>query len=188
MTRGTERVIARERGGLHIRPAREADRTPLLSLLERTGMFTSPEIEVARELIDAWLYKPEQRDYFVLTAEADSGVAGYVCYGPTPATEGTFDLYWIAVDPDLQGRGIGRALLERAEKEVLAAGGRLLVIETSSVPLYAPTRAFYEARGYRVEARIRDFYRPGDDRLIFTRRLASSPGGPFRSGSGAIPE
>ncbi len=157
-----------------IRPARESDRAPLLSLLERTGMFTPEELDVAMELIDAWLYKPEQKDYIVHTAEADGRVAGYVCYGPTPATEGTFDLYWIAVAPDLQGRGIGRALLDFTENAVRSAGGRLLVIETSSVDRYSPTRSFYEGRGYGVEARIKDFYRPGDDRLIYTRRL--SPG------------
>ena len=154
-----------------IRPTARNDRDPLLDILRRTGMFTPEEIEVARELIDAWLDKPDQKDYIVNTAETGGRVTGYVCYGPTPATEGTFDLYWIAVDPDLQGRGTGGRLLRDTEERILAAGGRLVVIETSSVEKYLPTRKFYESRGYAVEARIRDFYRPGDDRLILTRRL-----------------
>jgi ribosomal protein S18 acetylase RimI-like enzyme len=154
-----------------IRPTARSDRPRLLSLLERTGMFTKDELDVALELIDAWLDKPDQKDYIVRTAVLDGRVAGYVCYGPTPAAEGTFDLYWIAVDPDLQGRGLGRDLLEHAEEAIRGAGGRLVIIETSSVEKYRPTQAFYEGRGYAVEARIKDFYRPGDDRLIFTRRL-----------------
>jgi ribosomal protein S18 acetylase RimI-like enzyme len=147
------------------------DKNPVLRILEKTGMFTPEEIDVALELIDAWLSKPEQKDYIIRTAEYEGGVAGYVCYGPTPATEGTFDLYWVAVDPALQGRGIGKELLHFTEEAVRTQGGRLLVIETSSREKYRPTQAFYEKNGYRVEARIEDFYRSGDDRLIFTRRL-----------------
>jgi len=154
-----------------IRPMTEADKDPILDILARTGMFTAEELDVALELIDAWLYKKEQKDYIVITALVDGKPAGYVCYGPTPATEGTFDLYWIAVDPLLQGKGIGRELLRRTEREVIAAGGELVVIETSSQEKYRPTRGFYEKNGYAIEARIKDFYRKGDDRLIFTRRF-----------------
>jgi ribosomal protein S18 acetylase RimI-like enzyme len=149
------------------------DKSAVLRILEKTGMFTSEEIDVALELIDAWLFKPEQRDYIIWTAEYEGVPAGYVCYGPTPAAEGTFDLYWVAVDPALQGRGIGKALLRFTEDAVRSLGGRLLIIETSSQEKYRPTQGFYEGNGYIVEARIKDFYRPGDDRLIFTRRLAS---------------
>lgn len=100
---------------------------------------------------------------------------GYACFGPHPLTQGTYDLYWIVVDPDAQGRGIGHALLSRVEAEVRARGGRLLLVETSGTPAYVPARRFYEASGYRCEAAIHDFYAPGDDLLIFSKDLAQPP-------------
>lgn len=158
---------------IHIRPTVAEDRSPILLILHRTGMFTPEEIEVARELIDAWLYHPEQKDYILYTAEGEGKVLGYVCYGPTPATEGTFDLYWIAVDPQCQRSGIGKQLLLFTEEVIRKAQGRLIVIETSSQGKYAPTRSFYERNGYTLEARIKDFYRVGDDRLIYVKRTRS---------------
>ncbi len=98
-------------------------------------------------------------------------LVGYVCFGTTPLTTGTYDLYWIAVDPTLHGRGIGSALLGAVLAAMRAAGGRLLLIETSSRADYANTRTFYERAGLTLEARIRDFYSPGDDRLIYAKRL-----------------
>ena len=150
----------------------ETDKGPILDILGRTGMFTPEELDVALELIDAWLYKPEQKDYLILIALSGDRPAGYACYGPTPATEGTFDLYWIAVDPLLQGRGLGGKLLRRTEEVIAEADGKLIIIETSSQEKYRPTRSFYEKNGYLLEARIKDFYRTGDDRLIFTRRFS----------------
>ncbi len=157
---------------VRIRPTVVGDRTPILEILHRTAMFTPEEIEVARELIDAWLYHPEQKDYILYTAEAEGTVRGYVCYGPTPATEGTYDLYWIAVDPLYQRAGIGKQLLLFIEEVVRKAQGRLIIIETSSQDKYNPTRSFYERNGYILEARIRDFYRRGDDRLIYVKRFS----------------
>ena len=156
---------------IRIRPFTLEDRVPILDILHRTRMFTHEEIEVARELIDAWLYHPEQKDYILYTAEGEGKVTGYVCYGPTPATEGTFDLYWIAVDPIYQRSGIGKQLLLFTEKRIQEGNGRLIIIETSSQEKYAPTRSFYERNGYTLEARIKDFYRVGDDRLIYVKRV-----------------
>jgi ribosomal protein S18 acetylase RimI-like enzyme len=96
---------------------------------------------------------------------------GYACFGPHSLTQGTYDLYWIVVDPTAQGHGIGHALLARVEAEVQARGGRLLLVETSGTPAYAPARRFYESSGYRCEATIHDFYAPGDDLLIFSKDL-----------------
>ena len=86
-------------------------------------------------------------------------------------TKGTFDLYWIAVDPARQGRGIGRELLRAAEEAILAEGGRLLLVETAGKPAYAPTRAAYLAWGYTEVARVPDFYEDGDDKIVYARRL-----------------
>ena len=154
-----------------IRPMAKDDFDPLLEIVRKTGMFTQAEVEVAFELMDIWLNRPEQKDYIIHVAEENGELAGYVCYGPTPATEFTFDLYWIVVDPARQRRGIGKKLLSFAEKECCGHGGRLIIIETSSTGKYARTQDFYRRNGYEVEARIKDFYAMGDDRLIFTRRF-----------------
>lgn len=160
---------------LELRPMQEKDAAAIDRILRQTGMFTAAEIDVANELIDIFLHKPDQKDYLIVVA-AEPGVdappAGYVCFGPTPATEATFDLYWIAVDPARQGQGVGRVLLAHAEQEIVKKGGRLMIIETSSKAMYLPTQKFYERNGYVVEARIRDFYAQGDDRLIYTRRFS----------------
>lgn len=159
---------------LELRPMCEQDAGAIDRILKQTGMFTDAEIDVANELIDIFLHKPDQKDYVIavtVEATAEGVPLGYVCFGPTPATEATFDLYWIAVDPARQGQGIGRVLLQHAEHECVSRGGRLMIIETSSKVMYLPTQKFYERNGYAVEARIRDFYAPGDDRLIYTRRF-----------------
>jgi ribosomal protein S18 acetylase RimI-like enzyme len=103
--------------------------------------------------------------------EDEQGVCGYVCIGPTPLTNGTFDLYWIAVDPAAQGKGFGTELTRLAENEARARGGRLLLIETASHDAYTPTVRFYERAGYELVSRIADFYKIGDDKLTFAKRL-----------------
>ncbi|MHB8056093.1 MAG: GNAT family N-acetyltransferase [Candidatus Aminicenantales bacterium] len=155
-----------------IRPMTASDRPAVLALIEATGFFRPDEIKVAEELIDATLDEPDQGDYgIVVVTEKAGAVAGYMTYGPTPMTLGTFDLYWMAVDPKAQGRGYGRALVEWLEDHVRREGGRLLVIETSSTEKYEPTRRFYLGLKYAEVARIPDYYQPGDDRVIYTKRL-----------------
>lgn len=151
-----------------LRPMVKADRQPVLDLIRATGFFTPEEFKVAEELIDIYLNQPEQRDYFIVVVENEQGrVTGYMTYGPTPLTEGTWDLYWIAVSPSDQGKGYGQQLVRWLEEEVKKRNGRLILIETSSQPKYEPTRKFYEKLGYTEVARVPDFYRPGDDRVIF---------------------
>jgi len=99
-------------------------------------------------------------------------VLGYLCYGPTPLTEGTYDLYWIAVDPDYAGQGIGTRLLKHFENEVRRKQGYLIVIETSSTPEYTDTREFYLRKGYLLAETIKDFYRRGEDRVTYTKYLS----------------
>ncbi len=126
---------------------------------------------VAEELIDSYLDDPSGSGYYILVAEADSTVEGYICYGPTPLTDATWDVYWMAVGREKQGQGIGSALLKSAEKEIREHQGRLVIIETSSTPLYEKTRRFHVGEGYEVICRIPDFYAPGDDKLIMQKRL-----------------
>jgi ribosomal protein S18 acetylase RimI-like enzyme len=154
-----------------IRVYRREDRVPLLRILEKTEVFNSEELAIALELMDAVSDKPGQQDYLI--GVYDNGtVAGYYCIGPTPATAGTFDLYWIAVDPSLHGQGVGSALIRHAEQLVVSRGGRLIVVETSSRDRYEPTRRFYAAVGYREIARIRAYYRPDDDLVVFGKYLS----------------
>ena len=96
---------------------------------------------------------------------------GYVCYGPTPLTQGVFDLYWIVADPAVQGQGFGRHLIEYVEGDIVKRGGRMLLIETSSQDSYGGTIRFYKKAGYKLEARIKNFYRIGDDKLVFSKEL-----------------
>jgi ribosomal protein S18 acetylase RimI-like enzyme len=161
---------------LRIRPLEPRDRERIAEIVTATGNFTAAEIEIAMEVVDEAMADPAhpRGGYRAFVAEDDHGrVAGYECHGPTPLTEGTYDLYWIAVDPACQGAGFGRALLAFAERDVRSTAGRLLLIETSSQESYGDTIRFYEKSGYPLEARIKGFYRPGDDKLIFAKELAA---------------
>lgn len=155
-----------------IRFMKKNDRQTVLALIDATDMFTPEEIVIAEELIDAFLDQPDQKDYTVIVIENENNrVVGYLCYGPTPLTYGTYDLYWMAVSPQEQGRGYGKQLVHWLEEKVKEANGRLIVIETSSQPKYEPTRQFYLRLAYKEVARIADFYKPGDDRVIYVKHF-----------------
>jgi len=147
------------------------DKPSIMQILRSTPEFKPSEVVIAEELIDSYLSDPCQSGYYILVAELDTSVAGYICFGPTPLTEGTWDIYWIAVAQDRQRQGIGSVLLDSAEKNIREAEGRLSIIETSSTPLYANTRNFYSRHGYEIIARLLDFYALGDDKLILQKRL-----------------
>jgi ribosomal protein S18 acetylase RimI-like enzyme len=147
------------------------DKPGITKILRNTLEFKPAEVAVAEELIDSYLEDPAGSGYHILIGEVDSTVAGYICYGPTPLTEGTWDIYWVAVAPEKQDRGIGSVLMESAEKEILKAKGRLAIIETSFMPAYEKTRHFHISHGYEIVAHIPDFYAPGDDKLILQKRL-----------------
>lgn len=153
-----------------IRPMRPQDKTPVLDLIRATGMFMPGEFVVAEELIDIYLGVPEQQDYRIVVIEdAREGVAGYLTWGPTPMAEDAYDLYWMAVAPAEQGKGRGKELVRWLEAEVRKINGRMIIIETSSQPKYHPTRQFYIGLDYKEVARIPDFYKPGDDRVIYAK-------------------
>ena len=156
-----------------IRPAVEADRDRIAAILEGTGRFSEREIGWAMELVDSALVARNSEYEVYVADETGLGVAGYVLFGPTPMTDDVYDLYWIAVDRDHQGRGKGQTLLQFVETLLRARGARMLLIETSSKASYAPTVRFYEAAGYREISRIKDFYRIEDDKLVFSRNLTA---------------
>ena len=156
---------------ISIRTIEPNDRPQLTEILGRIENFRPDEVEVALELVDEALTLGEATTYRVLVAhEADGTLLGYVCFGATPMTDHTYDLYWIVVDTALQGRGVGRKLWVACRDAVLAQGGYLIRVETSSTELYEATKAFYAAIKLELVATVADFYLLGDDLLIYVWR------------------
>ncbi|HUG38928.1 MAG TPA: N-acetyltransferase [Longimicrobiales bacterium] len=156
-----------------VRPLEKGDRDAVARLVQTVALFSATEKDVAMEVVDSYLENPG-KDYFALGAFTQrNGLLGYACYGPTPCTSGTWDLYWIAVSGETRGRGIGTALTEEIERRLVQQRARLVLIETSSRADYEPTRGFYERRGYEEVARVPDFYAVGDDRVIYARTFDS---------------
>jgi GNAT superfamily N-acetyltransferase len=147
-----------------------ADRRRIEEITRAVGVFHHDEVSVALEVFDGAV--AGSPDYIALGADLDGRLAGWICWGPTPCTTGTYDLYWMAVDPALHGAGVGSALIHEMERR-LAGTARLVVVETAGRPDYASTRAFYEARGYRAAAVIPDFYAPGDDQVVYVKTLTT---------------
>jgi ribosomal protein S18 acetylase RimI-like enzyme len=159
---------------LTLAPLEARYRGAVEEILRATGVFRPDEIEVALEVLDSYFAHPE-RDYVTLGAFTPGGdLLGYLCYGPTPCTVRTWDLYWIAVSPAARNLGVGSQLLQEVERRLARDAARLVVIETSSLPAYHPTRAFYRRRGYDEVARVKDFYSDGDDRVIFAKRISTT--------------
>jgi ribosomal protein S18 acetylase RimI-like enzyme len=146
-------------------------REPLEAIVRATDVFAQDEVAVALELFDD--AAAGGSDYEFIGAFEDDRLIGYACFGATPSTDNTFDLYWIAVHPDAQRSGAGSLLMSEVEHRLHGRQARLLVVETSSRADYAPTRRFYEKRGYEKSAQVRDFYGHGDDRVILTKALGT---------------
>jgi ribosomal protein S18 acetylase RimI-like enzyme len=142
-----------------------------MKILQDTPEFKPSEVTVAEEVIDSCLNDPENSGYYTLIAEDGSEIVGYICYGPTPLTNGTWDLYWMSVARDKQGQGVGTALMKAAETAIRKSKGRLALVETSSTPAYEKAKRFHLGLGYEIIARIPNFYSLGDDKLILQKRL-----------------
>jgi ribosomal protein S18 acetylase RimI-like enzyme len=147
-----------------------AHRSRIEEIVRATAVFNDEEVAVAVELFD------EGGDYEFVGAFDGEELIGYACFGQTPSTDRTYDLYWIAVHPDAQRTGAGAVLMNEVERQLEARRARLLVVETSSRVDYAPTRSFYHKRGYTETARVRGFYAPEDDRVVLTKRIGAANG------------
>ncbi len=150
-----------------IRDIIKTDREKLKNILFTTENFSEEEKRIGLELIDITLNNPEQKDYKIKVAEVDGEVCGYYCIGQRALTDGVYDLYWIVVDSKRKGNGIGTKLLEDSESYVKSRKGRLILAETSSRVDYSVTRNFYKKNGYKEVTSIKDFYKVGDDLIIF---------------------
>lgn len=161
---------------------RPEDAPAVRDIVASTGFFHDFEVDVAVELVQERLARGLASEYHFLFADESSRTIGYACFGPIPCTQGSFDLYWIAVHQDFQKRGLGGRLLAAAESAmregIQGPDGtplppvRRVYIETSSQPKYKPTQSFYERCGYTLEARLSDYYASGDDKLIYVKVLA----------------
>jgi GNAT superfamily N-acetyltransferase len=142
-------------------------------LVKATGLFSEEEADTVREMVEARLAHGAGSGYRFILADHD-GLMGFACYGRIPLTRSSYDLYWIAVAPGAQRKGLGRRLLGLVEHAAIALGGDALYGDTSGRAQYETTRAFYRACGYGEAARLVDFYAPGDDKIVFVKRLTAA--------------
>lgn len=156
---------------IDIRPMTAGHKPEIMAILQATSEFKPTEVVTAGELIDSYLAEGVSSGYHIFIADVGTKTSGYICFGPAPLTEGTWDVYWMAVSPEKKGKGIGSSLLTKAEEEIQKLNGRLILIETSSTTEYELTRRFYHHAGYAIVCKIRDFYALGDGLVIFQKRL-----------------
>ena len=155
-----------------IRPTTEADTPHLLKLTEGTGVFKPHEIEALNEVLSDYHAGNQEDGHIAVTCEEHGAIVGYAYYAPAAMTDRTWYLYWIAVTRDTQAKGIGGKLLRYAEDDIRKRDGRVLFIETSSLPHYELTRKFYLKHGYEVTGVLRDYYSDGDDMVVFRKKMA----------------
>ncbi len=146
-----------------------ADRDHVRRIVSSSRFFTDPETDVAVELVDERLNKGIASGYHFIFAESEGKTIGYSCFGPIACTVSSYDLFWIAVEEGARGAKLGSRILKRSEETIKTLGGTRVYVETSSRPLYEPTRMFYEKRGYRRETVLEDFYAPGDGKVIYVK-------------------
>jgi ribosomal protein S18 acetylase RimI-like enzyme len=152
-----------------VRAGRRGDRDALEAVIRSDATFKPPEVAVALEVIDGAL--GGDPDYQLRVIEDGGAIAGYLCYGRTPMTERTFDLYWVCVDAAARGRGLAAALVAAMEVEIRSTGGGSIRVETSLTDGYGAARRLYEKLGYPLLAQLPDFYSPGDDLLTYYKRV-----------------
>lgn len=154
-----------------IRKLAQDDKAAVIGILGKTGNFTENEINIAVELINIYLSDPNQKDYELFVDDQENIIRGYVCFGPRPLTAGTFDLYWIAVNPESQSKGIGSNLLKFVEDYLKYKKGRLIIIETSGKDSYEKERLFYMKNMYKKLVEINDFYDENDSLVIYGKYI-----------------
>jgi ribosomal protein S18 acetylase RimI-like enzyme len=147
------------------------DPARIRALTQATGFFYDHEVDIAEELVAERLAKGERSGYLFVFADQGDRVVGYSCYGPIACTQSSWDLFWIAVAPELQRIGLGRELMHRSEVLIRQAGGSRVYVETSARPQYESTRAFYERIGYTLASLLPEFYGPGDDKATYCKVL-----------------
>lgn len=154
-----------------LRELQGTDRAQLETMLRQTPAFREADVKVALELISDRLEKGAGSDYQFIVAAEGQVALGYACYGLIPLTLDSFDLYWIVVAPDKRDKRVGIRLLEGVSQEVIRRGGARIYVDTSSADAYTRARAFYSAKGFVEKARLSDFYRKGEAKVIYCLEL-----------------
>ncbi len=157
-----------------IRRLKQADVGSVENILKKIPAFTNDEVGVAMELVNIAAYNPLQSDYNIFVYDGDEKILGYHCSGRRPLTDGVYDLYWIAADPESNIKGIGKSLLDHAEAFVRENNGRWLLAETSSKESYLKTRNFYLRNNFSIVAQINDFYSLGDHLIVFGKYFSNN--------------
>ncbi|MFO0953472.1 MAG: GNAT family N-acetyltransferase [Isosphaeraceae bacterium] len=161
-----------------IRPTGPADTPALVELALATGVFKPGELVALREVLDDYHAHEHSQGHRSITLERNGRVVGFAYYAPSAMADRVWYLWWIAVEPGGQSKGLGTEMLRRAEADARAADARLMLIETSSLPHYEPTRQFYMRRGYNLYAVLEDYYADGDAMVVFARRLTPKTAAP----------
>ncbi|MGB3756857.1 MAG: GNAT family N-acetyltransferase [Rivularia sp. (in: cyanobacteria)] len=156
-----------------IRPAKPDDTDTIMNLADAISLFEREELEELGNMLNGYFYDSLGEGHSWVVCE-DDGVVGVAYFAPEQYAQGTWNLYFIAVHPQHQGKGNGAAMLKHIEKTLSEKGDRLLLVETSGLPNFELTRKFYRKQGYEEEARIREFYKAGDDKIIFRKVLVNS--------------
>lgn len=154
-----------------IRRACPEDKDVVMAILKQTKFFRPEELTIAEEVFDDSISGDPEVGYQSFVARETYKTIGWVCFGPTPCTVGTFDIYWLAVDPENQNSGVGTSLMQYAATIIKNLGGRMITIDTSGSQRYLSTRQFYEKLGYCKEACLKDFYNVDDDKVIYIKRI-----------------
>lgn len=140
-------------------------------MIAAAPMFSPEEIPVASALAEIRMGSKDPDYHFLFARDPDRSLLGYTCYGPAPLTDRRFNLYWVVVNPKAQRQGMGRKLIDETEKRIRAAGGMHIYVETPSSDTYIEARTFYMHHGYRQLTVLKDFFRDGDDKVIFRKIL-----------------
>ncbi|HKZ68913.1 MAG TPA: GNAT family N-acetyltransferase [Anaerolineales bacterium] len=156
---------------LQLYPSLPTERADIERVTHAAGNFKGDELTTPLELFDGYMRGAKASGYNFISAKREDQVVGYACFGPTPLTEATYDLYWIVAEASAHGQGVGRALFDHVVSEIKNRGGRLLMIWTSSTPNYERARSFYLRMGCKLETQIKEFYRADDDLCIYSYRI-----------------
>jgi len=149
----------------------DSDIISVRQIIESTKFFYDHEVEIAVDLVKERLELGESTGYYFVFAELDGLTVAYSCFGPILMSDTSFDLYWIATHNDYRGKGIGKKLMKETEINARNMGCKILIAETSGLPHYEPTREFYIKTSFDLEASLKDFYKMGDDKLFYTKRI-----------------
>jgi GNAT superfamily N-acetyltransferase len=164
--------IIKENNNLEFRTyIKLSDKEATQKIIGGSGFFTDEEVKAAAELVELGFSKKGLSGYHFMMVETQGQLLGYACFGRILGTDDRYELYWLAVEPTMRRHGLGRSLLERVEKLSLSMNAQCIYVRTAGRQLYEPTHAFYYASGYSNIALLKDFYGPGDDQVIFMKKL-----------------